>query len=78
MFSAWQEKINQVDREKDDSLLYSAKDTYFFNADKSNGLSDDTELTLIHLICIAIPNGLLKSKPSVLTIAGKKSQFSLM
>ncbi|XP_058794834.1 sensory neuron membrane protein 1-like [Phymastichus coffea] len=71
VYDVWQEKINVEDHKEDDTLSYTLKKTFYFNAAKSNGLSDEDEFTLVHYMYLGMANGVLRSQPTVLPLVSK-------
>ncbi|XP_058792640.1 sensory neuron membrane protein 1-like [Phymastichus coffea] len=71
VYDVWQEKTQQMDHEEDDTLSYATKKTFYFNSEKSKGLSDDDELTIPHLLSLGTSNGVMKDKAVFLSVASK-------
>lgn len=66
--SEWQEKANIVDREEDDTVSFNFKDTYYFNKEKSQGHSDDEEITVPNFLILGLVNTVLKEKPTFMPV----------
>lgn len=69
-FREWQEKVNMVDREEDDTVEYQMKKTWYFDASKSEGLTGDEVLVVPHMLIYAVLAGMLRQKPALLPQAG--------
>ncbi|XP_058792668.1 sensory neuron membrane protein 1-like [Phymastichus coffea] len=65
------EKINQEDDEENDTVSYTVNNTYYFNIEKSNNLSDNMELTLVDLLTFGTANAIMKSSPALISLAAK-------
>ncbi|XP_058791804.1 sensory neuron membrane protein 1-like isoform X2 [Phymastichus coffea] len=64
VYDTFQEKVDQADNEKDDTLSYVLENTYFYNRRKSNGLSDELEVFFPHLFILGVAGGPLREQPS--------------
>ncbi|XP_014231879.1 sensory neuron membrane protein 1-like [Trichogramma pretiosum] len=71
VYDKYHEKTNQEDRDEDDTISFTMRDTYFFNAEKSNGLTGDEEIIVPHYLILGIVNALLRTKPTAVPIVGK-------
>ena len=69
-FSEWKKKLDLVDREEDDTVEYSMKNTWIFNPAKSNGLTGEEEVVFPHLLMLGIVLGTLKEKPTAMGLVG--------
>ncbi|XP_033218894.1 sensory neuron membrane protein 1-like isoform X2 [Belonocnema kinseyi] len=70
-YDEYKQKVDLVDREEDDTLEYSLKTTWKFNAAKSNGLTGEEEIVFPHLLMLGIIMGTLKEKPTAMGLVGK-------
>ncbi|KAL1455264.1 hypothetical protein WDU94_009371 [Cyamophila willieti] len=50
----WMEKVGIIDDEKTDSVAYHFKSTYYFNSERSKGLTGDEEIVLPHFILLGM------------------------
>ncbi|XP_011499315.1 PREDICTED: LOW QUALITY PROTEIN: sensory neuron membrane protein 1-like [Ceratosolen solmsi marchali] len=66
-----QEKTNQLDHEEDDTVSYTIKNTYYFNAENSNGLTGEEEVMVPNYFAFSLINIVAREKPNVLPIIGK-------
>ncbi|XP_011499316.1 PREDICTED: sensory neuron membrane protein 1-like [Ceratosolen solmsi marchali] len=71
VYDKWHEKVNQIDEEDDDTVSYATKSMYYFNKDKSNGLSDEMEIVIPHFFIFALINAVHRDKPSALPVLSK-------
>lgn len=67
----WHEKDNLIDRDEDDSVEYAMKNTFYFDADKSEGLTGEEELMLPHVFILAMVMTVLRDKPSAMPVISK-------
>ncbi|XP_066583077.1 sensory neuron membrane protein 1-like isoform X2 [Prorops nasuta] len=71
-YDEYKEKVDLIDREEDDSVIYKQRVTWVFNKEKSGpGLTEDTEIVFPHMMMLAIIMATVKEKPSALGIVGK-------
>lgn len=70
-FSQWQEKTNQVDHEEDDTVSYTFRNTYYFNPEKSNGLTAQEEIIVPNILALGLVNVVLKERPTAMPIICK-------
>ncbi|XP_014206677.1 sensory neuron membrane protein 1-like [Copidosoma floridanum] len=71
VYDQYQEKSNQVDHDEDDTVSYTNKYTYHFNAEKSKGLTGEEEVVVPNYFILGLVNSLLIDKPSAVPIIGK-------
>lgn len=65
-FREWQEKVNLVDREEDDTVEYQIKKTWYFNASRSEGLTGNEVLVVPHMLIYAVLAGMIRQRPVLL------------
>ncbi|XP_072748125.1 sensory neuron membrane protein 1-like isoform X2 [Anoplolepis gracilipes] len=64
-------KVDLVDREDEDSVEYSMKNTWHFNRKKSNGLTGDEDIVFPHLLILSIAMRALQENPAAMPVLGK-------
>lgn len=67
IFSLYRDKENIVDREEDDSVEYSLRQTWHFNPEKSI-MSEKAEIYMFHPIMISVVLIIQRDKPSAMSI----------
>ncbi|XP_076281251.1 sensory neuron membrane protein 1 isoform X2 [Lasioglossum baleicum] len=71
LYDQYKEKVEQVERDEDDSIEYRVKTTWYFNAAKSNGLTGEEELILPNLLALMTIKVVLKEQPGVIGVVSK-------
>lgn len=67
IFSLYRDKENIVDREADDTVEYSLRQTWHFNPEKSV-MSENAEIYMFHPIMIAVVLIIQRDKPSAMGV----------
>lgn len=67
IFSLYRDKEDVVDREADDTVEYSLRQTWYFNPKKSV-MSDNAEIYTFHPIMIALILIIQRDKPSAMAV----------
>ena len=67
----WQEKVDLVDRDIDDTVEYAFKNKYIFRPDLSEGLTGDEELTMPHVFILAMVMSAVREKPTMMPIVSE-------
>lgn len=67
IFSLYRDKENIVDREADDTVEYSLRQTWYFNPEKSV-MSEDAEIYTFHPLMIAVVLIIQRDKPTAMSI----------
>lgn len=49
VFSEWKEKVDIVDHDKNDSVSFHMKNTWYFDPDRSGSLTLDTTVAVPHI-----------------------------
>ncbi|KAJ8687761.1 hypothetical protein QAD02_023555, partial [Eretmocerus hayati] len=70
-YEQWQEKVNQVDHEEDDTITFNFKNTYIFSTERSGDLTGDEEIVVPNYFILGLVNILLRERPSTIPIVGK-------
>ncbi|XP_058800682.1 sensory neuron membrane protein 1-like [Phymastichus coffea] len=70
-FEEWHEKNDLIDNDDDDTVIYSPKNTFYFNPGKSNGLTGEEELMLPHIFILAMVFATMREKPSAAPLINK-------
>ncbi|XP_018396924.1 PREDICTED: sensory neuron membrane protein 1-like [Cyphomyrmex costatus] len=70
-YEEYKVKFDLVDREEEDSVEYSMKTTWFFNAKKSNPLTGDEIMVFPHLMILGMVGATLLDKPAAIGVVGK-------
>ncbi|XP_031776848.1 uncharacterized protein LOC100123085 [Nasonia vitripennis] len=71
IYDKWHEKTNQKDHEEDDTVSYTLRTTYFFNSEKSKGLTGDEEVIVPHYFILGLILTVQRENPSAMPIVGK-------
>ncbi|XP_072748130.1 sensory neuron membrane protein 1-like [Anoplolepis gracilipes] len=64
-------KVDLVDREIEDTVEYSMKNTWFFNSKKSNGLTGNEDVVLPNLMILTMAMMTMKEKPAAIPFVSK-------
>ncbi|XP_076661699.1 sensory neuron membrane protein 1 isoform X2 [Halictus rubicundus] len=70
-YDQYKEKVDQVERDEDDSIEYRVKTTWYFNPELSNGLTGDEELIMPNLLALMTLKFVLKEQPGAIGVANK-------
>lgn len=68
--SEWLEKLDLEDRDEDDTVEYSTRATWIFNAEKSKGLTGHEKITVPHLFMLSVIMTAMRDKPAMISVAG--------
>ena len=72
IYSAWHEKINQIDYDEDDTVSFTIKNTFFYNKEKSGQLTGDEEVIVPNYFALGVVNAVMQTKLKVMPMIGKK------
>lgn len=70
------ENTNQMDNDTDDTISFTQREMYFFNAEKSQGLTGDEEVVVPHLFILSSANYVLRTMPGAMSILGNDFVFN--
>ncbi|KAJ8668140.1 hypothetical protein QAD02_009803 [Eretmocerus hayati] len=71
VYDEWQEKVNQEDRDEDDTVSYAVTSKYYFNEEESKCLTGDEEVIVPNLFILGMVNAVLKERPSAIPFIAK-------
>ncbi|XP_014209085.1 sensory neuron membrane protein 1-like [Copidosoma floridanum] len=71
VYDEWIEKTDQIDHDDDDSVSFTFKYTYYFNAEKSKGLTGEEELIVPNYFILGLVNTIKLEKPAIMPAAAK-------
>lgn len=74
VFSEYKQKVDQVDRDEDDSIEYRVKTTWYFNAARSNGLTTEEEIIFPNILILSMVKMVMAEQPSVIGLVSEYSQ----
>ncbi|KAJ8680288.1 hypothetical protein QAD02_016075 [Eretmocerus hayati] len=67
-FEEWQEKLDLVDRDDDDTVEFNMKNKWIFRPDLSEGLTGQEELTLPHMYMLGLVLAAEKENPHTIPV----------
>ncbi|XP_074041317.1 sensory neuron membrane protein 1 [Leptinotarsa decemlineata] len=70
-YDEFKEKIDVVDNDAEDSLIYYPYDIYKFNTNRSGKLSDEDFVTILHPAIVGMVNQVSRDSPALLSIVNQ-------
>ncbi|KAJ8687763.1 hypothetical protein QAD02_023557 [Eretmocerus hayati] len=71
VYEEWQEKTNQLDHEDDDTVSYTTRSVFHFNADRSGSLTGHEEIIIPHVFLITLLTAVQRTRPGAMGLAAK-------
>ncbi|XP_031830913.2 sensory neuron membrane protein 1 isoform X2 [Nomia melanderi] len=70
-YDEYKQKVDQVDRDEDDSIEYRVKTTWYFNPARSNGLTGEEEIVFPNILILSMVKMVLAEQPSAMGLINK-------